>query len=266
MFNLTLFKKELRSNYKVILVFLALITLYSSVIVIMFDPELGKSLDMMAQTMPELFAAFGMMEVGSTLIEFIANYLYGFILIAIPLVCVVILANRLVARYVDNGSMSYLLASPHSRMNIITTQAITLALSILFLVVFATGVIYGMSALSFPGELDVSKLIMLNVGLLAVLLFIGSICFLGSCVFNDTKKSSGLGGGVIILSILLQMLSQVGDKFEFLKYMTPLTLFDVTGIMAGSSQAYFNIGILFIGTCLMNAFAIMYFCKKDLSI
>lgn len=266
MFNLTLFKKEIKSNYKVLAIFLGLITMYSSVIVIMFDPELGKSLELMAQSMGDLFKAFGMSNVGTTLIEFVANYLYGFILVAVPCVCIVILANRLVARYVDNGSMSYLLATPHTRKEIVTTQAITLCIAAAFMVAWATLIIIVISALSFPGALDIAKLCILNIGLFGLLSFMSSICFLGSCVFNDTRSANGLGGGVIIVSILLQMIGQVGDKFEFLKYFTPLTLLDVQGIISGSSDAYMLIFILYVGAIVLYSIAIYIFCKKDLSI
>lgn len=266
MFNLTLFKKEVKTNYKILCIFLALIAMYSSIIVVMFNPKLGESLDLMAKSMPEIFAAFGMMNVGSTLLEFVTNYLYGFILIAVPLVCIVVLANRLVARYVDNGSMSYLLATPHSRKQIITSQAITLMIAILTMVLFATGLIIIVSGLSFPGELDISKFLILNVGLFGLLLFMGSLCFLASCLFNDTKTTNGIGGGIIIVSVLLQMISQVGDKFEFLKYITPLTLFDVNGILSGNQNAYIMIITLYGLAIISYIIAISIFIKKDLSI
>lgn len=113
--SLPLLRRELRANYKMILLFLAVITLYSTVIIAMYDPKLGASLDLMAESMPELFAAFGMTNAGATMLDFVANYLYGFILIAIPMLCLVLIAVRLVARYVDQGSMAYLLATPNTR-------------------------------------------------------------------------------------------------------------------------------------------------------
>ena len=113
MINKTLFAREVRSSYKLLLIFLAVLTLYGSMIVAMFDPKLGDSLNLMAESMPEIFAAFGMLDVGATLTQFIVNYLYGFLLIAFPLVFIVLLSNRLVARYVDRGSMAYLLATPN---------------------------------------------------------------------------------------------------------------------------------------------------------
>ncbi|MEG1742074.1 MAG: ABC transporter permease, partial [Acetivibrio sp.] len=75
--NRTLFKKEWKSNYKILLLFMAVLTMYAWMIISMFDPKLGESLEEMAASMPQLFAAFGMMEAGTTLLEFISNYLYG---------------------------------------------------------------------------------------------------------------------------------------------------------------------------------------------
>lgn len=94
--SLPLLRRELRANYKMILLFTAVITLYSTVIIAMYDPKLGASLNMMAESMPELFAAFGMTNAGATMLEFIINYLYGFILVVIPMLCLLLIAGRLV--------------------------------------------------------------------------------------------------------------------------------------------------------------------------
>lgn len=60
--SIVLFKREWKSNYKIIFIFIAILTLYESLIVAMYDPKLGESLNMMAETMPQLFAAFGMTD------------------------------------------------------------------------------------------------------------------------------------------------------------------------------------------------------------
>ena len=65
--------------------------------------------------MPEIMSAFGMANTGSTLTEFLSNYLYGFLLLVFPMILEIILANKLVVKYVDIGSMAYLLSTPNSR-------------------------------------------------------------------------------------------------------------------------------------------------------
>ena len=115
MINTTLLKKEFKSNYILLLIFLAVLSMYSCMIIAMFDPKLGDSLRAMAESMPQLFSAFGMADVGTTLLESIIGYLYGILFTAFPGVFIILLSNRLIARYVDNGSMAYLLSVPHKR-------------------------------------------------------------------------------------------------------------------------------------------------------
>lgn len=266
MINSTLFKKEMKKNLKILIIFLALITLYATVIVAMFDPELSATLDAMAAAMPEVFAAVGMNVSGDSLIEFIGSYLYGFILLVIPVIFILMLSNKLVARYVDKGSMAYLLATPNKRLTIVTTQLFVLVLNVLIVVLYTTFVIALSSYFSFPGELNLKLLIYLNIGLFCLLLFLGSICFLSSCLFNESKNAIGDSGGIVIFFILIQMLSQVGDKFDFLKYFTPLTLFNVEGILLLKNQAFINISFLFIASIILYTLSIKIFTKKDLPI
>ena len=97
--SLTLFRREVRAHWVLALVFAAVMTLYGSMIVSMFDPKLGESLAMMAESMPQIFAAFNMTDPGATLTEFLANYLYGFLFVVLPMVAILILAAGLVARW-----------------------------------------------------------------------------------------------------------------------------------------------------------------------
>lgn len=262
----SLFIKECRSNFKILLIFMAIVSMYASMIVAMFDPKLGKSLEMMSASMPELFAAFGMTTTGATLIDFVANYLYGFILIAIPSIFTIIITNRLIARYVDRGSMAYLLATPHKRSSIIFTQFIVMQVALLILVVYATILIYVCANIMFSSGIDLQKLVVLNIGLYAMLTFFGGVCFLSSCLFNETKWSIGVGAGVIIFSILIQMLSQIGNAMDYLKYMTPLTLFDAKEIITMDASAIMNFIIMFVVGLIFSFIGMRIFTKKDLSL
>lgn len=264
MMNITLFKRELKSNYKILLIFLAVLTMYIVMIISMFDPKLGDSLNTLAESMPDLFAAFGMSNTSSTLLEFVANYLYGFLLIVLPLVFIIITANRLVARYIDRGSMAYLLATPNKRSKIIVTQALFLTLSCLALVLFVTILTIVCSAIMFPGDLVVDKFIILNVGLFGLLTFLSGICFCSSCIFNDTRYSYGIGSGICIAFILVKLISQVNDKSDFLKYATPLSLFNPTSIIANPSEAILPILILYVVGIVFYCIGGIVFTKKDL--
>lgn len=266
MINKTLFKKEIKSNYILFLIFAAVLTMYGSMIVAMFDPEMGDSLRAMAQSMPQIFAAFGMTNVGTTLLEFITTYLYGMLYVVFPSVFIIILSGKLVVKYVDNGSMAYLLAVPEKRRKTVVTQAVFLLSCLVALVLYITVLILIMSHLMFPGELEIQKFIKVNIGLLGILIFFGGVCFLPSCLFNESRISTGIGAGIVIYSILVQMISQVGDKFEFLKYATPLTLFDAEGLAAAQTNAWIGCSILYISGIIIIVAGITVFSKRNLPV
>ena len=262
--NATLFKKEIKSNWMLLLIFLGVLSVYAGMITMMFDPKMGDSLRAMADSMPDIFAAFGMADVGTTLLEFIAGYLYGVLLIAFPGVFIVILANRLAAGYVDNGSMAYLLAAPVKRRRIMLTQAVFLVSCLVVMVGFVAGLILAFGESLFPGELEIGAFLRLNVGLLGLLLFFGGACFCASCFCNESKNSAAVSTAVVVYTLLLQMLSRVGDKFQNLKYATPLTLFDIDGLSAGDATAWVMCGILYASGILLMGIGIWRFDQRDL--
>lgn len=219
--NRTLFAKELRANLFVSLIIAAVLAMYIGVIVSMYDPELGESLDAMMQSMPEMFAAFGMSVQATTLIDFMLNYLYGFLLTIFILVLILIVANKLMVRYLDRGAMAYLLATPNSRTRIALTMVGVMVTILVALMAVVTSLEAGFAEALFPGELDMQALMQVNAGLLALWLAMAGLCFLSACLFSNATAALWVGGGLNILFFLMQMVSQVGDKFEFLKNVNP---------------------------------------------
>lgn len=262
--NGTLFQKEIKSNWILLVIFLAVLSVYGSMIVMMFDPKMGDSLRLMADSMPDLFAAFGMAEVGTTLLEFISGYLYGMLFVAFPGVFVIILTNRLAAKYVDNGSMAYLLAVPEKRWRIMLTQGVFLLLTLVIMVGYVTCLVLAFSEALFPGEMETAAFLRVNAGLLGLLVFLGGACFCVSCFSNESKVSSAISTGVVVYSILVQMISQVGEKFKNLKYATPLTLFNIEGLSAGNNEAWLSCVVLYIVGFVLMGIGIVRFSRRDL--
>lgn len=71
----------------------------------MFDLP-GDSLRAMAEHAPFVFCVWNDV-IRNTLLESIIGYLYGILFTAFPGVFIMLLSNRLIARYVDNGSMAF---------------------------------------------------------------------------------------------------------------------------------------------------------------
>jgi len=266
MFNWALYKKEMKSNLKMVLIFMAVLSLYTTVITTMYDPEAMKSLDAFSETLPQIMEAVGMKPGSTTMIGFLATYLYGFILIVIPMIYSILCANKLVAKYVDNTSMSTLLAAPIKRHTIILTQICVLLTGIIILVSYVTILQISISHARFPGELDVNKLLILNSCLLILHVFIGSICFICSTIASSTGSSIGWGAGIPALMMILQMLGNVGGDAEWVKNFTFFTLFTPMDIIEASREALINVGILGAGALILLFASVEIFIAKDLNV
>ena len=83
--DFALFKREMKGSVKLLVIFGAIITMYVSIIINMYDPEMMKMLDGFVEIMPELMAAVGMTANAASLLGFMVSYLYGFILLIFPM-------------------------------------------------------------------------------------------------------------------------------------------------------------------------------------
>lgn len=85
MLYLTLYCRGMKNSIKLLLIFGAIMTMYISIIISMYNPALMATLDSFVEVMPELMAAAGMSAGATTLVGFMVSYLYGFILIVFPM-------------------------------------------------------------------------------------------------------------------------------------------------------------------------------------
>ncbi|MHB8130329.1 MAG: ABC transporter permease subunit [Mobilitalea sp.] len=264
MFSKPLLKATIKQNYTVLIIILSVLMIYLPTIVSMYNPETQDSLNQMLKALPpELIAAMGFSEVGTNLLSFIATYFYGFLILLLPMIYTVIVANRCIASHVDKGSMAYLLSTPNTRSKIVRTQALFLLVSVTLLISFVTLVGITMCQIMFPDELDIAGFLLLNFGTLLLYYALTGIGFFASCFFNDTKNSLAIGAGLPVAFLLLQMISDIGDAAAFLKYFSLFTLFDPAKITSGEGYAisFLVLGVIAV---VMYTAGIYAFQKRDL--
>lgn len=133
MINMTLYRREIKGSIKLMIIFCAVIAMYVSIIISMYDPEMTKTLDSFIEVMPELMASVGMKPNASSLLGFMVSYLYGFILLVFPMVFCILRGNSLIAKYVEKGAMVSLIAAPIKRRTVAFTQMAVLVSDIFFL-------------------------------------------------------------------------------------------------------------------------------------
>ncbi len=262
-----LLKATLKANYIMLIIFLLVLMMYSSIIIGMFDPENTGAWDSMFELFPqEMLKAMGFQLLDASLFGFIAGYLYGFIMLMFPLIYIILLGPRMIASYVDSGSMSFLLSTPNARKKIAVTQAIYMSLSIIGLMSVVTLINLVLSEVMFPGHMNLYSYFLLNLNLISLLSLLGGISFLFSCIFNETRFATAFGAGIPIGFFVINMLVGVSEELSFLKYFTVYTLFDSNDALLQSSIVYVNSFILLISTISLYVIGIKIFNRKDLHI
>ena len=265
MLNLPLLRSTIKFNYVIWLIFMFILVMYFSIIISMYDPSTKDSMDaLLASLPPQLVDAMNFKTVDSTLLGFVAGYFYGFLILLFPLIYSVIMADRMIARYVDTGSMAFLLSTPTKRASVAFTQAVFLLGSLLLLLIAVALVGVGISQALFPGELEIGKFISLNVGAILLYFALSGVGFFASCLFNESKFSLAFGGGIPVAFFLIKMLSAVAEPLSGLKYLSLMTLFDPNEIIAGSSSVLPMYAAMAVIGLVLYAAGIYAFSKKDL--
>lgn len=262
----TLLKRNIISCIKLFIIIFAVLCMYTTIIIYMFNPELADMLNKYQQALPDMMAAVGMEGVASNLLEWVKIYLYGFIMKLFPLIFIIIANHKLLMGYIDSGSMANLLATPNSRGKIIRTQLLSSVLMIILLIAAMTGVGIISCQAMFPGELDIPRYLLLNVSTCLLQLVISGIAFGAACVFSESKYYYSIGAGLPILFFLIQMVSNMGDKMKDLKYVTIYTLLPANQIVAGESGHWgYELAMAVLAIVLYGAGAI-YFTRRDMSV
>ncbi|MDD4263193.1 MAG: ABC transporter permease subunit [Firmicutes bacterium] len=267
MISLPLLRATIKQNYKVFIIFLAVLTLYFVVIAQMFEPSVYESMDQLMQTLPiQLIDAVGLKIAEPSLIGYLAGYYYGFLIVLLPLIYSIIVANRIVAKHVDKGSMAYLLSTPNKRVKIAMTQGVFLLGSMTLMILFVTVMGIISCEIIYPKELDIPRFVLLNFGALLLHSMLSGIGFLASCFFNDTKNSLGFGAGFPIFFLLVQMLLNANERLSNLRYLTLLTLFNPEAIIGGTASVLPSFIAMFLLAVILYGGAVLIFSRKDLSI
>ena len=267
MISIPLLRATAKYNFGIWLIFAFILALYISIIISMFDPDTLSSMNAYLETLPpQLLAAMHFEGTDPSLLGFVAAYFYGFLILLFPLIYSIIMADRMIAKYVDNGSMAFLLSTPNSRIKIALTQAVFLLSSLLLLIGFVTLVGVVVSQALFPNELDIPRFIRLNLGVVLLHSSLSGIGFFTSCLFDETKHSLAWGGGILVAFLLIQMLASADEQLSNLKYLSLMTLFAPSKIITGEDNVPCAFLALSIIALILYSGGVYIFSKKDLHI
>ncbi|WP_455683666.1 ABC transporter permease subunit [Thomasclavelia sp.] len=126
-------------------------------------------------------------------------------------ILIVILANSLIADQVDRGSMAYVLSTPTKRSAVAITQMVFMIVVpfLILTVVCATRI--GTSFM-FYDEVNVAGMLALFGGMYILVEAVCGLCYMGSCLFSQSKKSMAFGGGLAVWFFLASMIGMFGSE------------------------------------------------------
>ena len=193
----------------------------------------------------------------------------------LPIIYMIMVSNNLISGQVDSGSMAYVLSTSTKRSTVVFTQAMYLIGSLLamFGLTTATGCVC-LSLVSEDIQLTYSNLILLNLGAFLVLFALSGLCFLTSCLFDRSKRSMAIGGGLSIFALVAAMLGLFGspvipsvvrlDSLNYFNNVTIISFFDVISIMEGTNTFIWKFIILAVMGLIGYIVGSLRFTKKDL--
>ena len=119
-------------------------------------------------------------------------------------------------------------------------------------------------SLRISGDLDQKQYLLLSISPLLIGFPFFGINLLISTFLHKTKKSIGISLGLVFIFYLINTLSELSTKVEFLKYMSIYTLADVRNVITDVKINPWMIIISIVITLLCILGAITNYQKKEL--
>ena len=232
------------------------------------------TLDMMGVS-SDMVERMGQMDSASMM-----NQMYYTAMGVLPIfILIVILANSLIADQVDRGSMAYVLSTPTKRSAVAITQMIFMIVVpfLILSVVCATRI--GTSFM-FYDEVNVAGILALFGGMYILVEAVCGLCYMGSCIFSQSKKSMAFGGGLAVWFFLASMIGMFGSEnmvntgmgvteLSIFNKLTLIGLYDVKslstiGTSCVDTTFVWKLLILVIISVSCYAIGAIRFSKKDL--
>ncbi len=236
--------------------------------------EATKSIsDQMPEKVAEALSELGNMDMYGLIIGSIFYRIAGLLL---PMVFVIMVANNLLAGQVDSGSMAYVLSTPTKRRTVTVTQLTYLVLSVLAMFLILTCV--SVTAVFVVGgnnfAINYGEMLLFNLGAFLTIFAISGYCFMCSALFNRSKYSMSIGGGLTIFSLVCTILGLFGSSvvpsamrigaMDFFNYLSIITFFDTVSILNGTLSYLWKFGILLGIGVVTFIIGVFRFDKKDL--
>ena len=233
-----MFKREMKINLKSFMIwtsiliglFLVVFLVYPSIVndknmkmmdemMKMFPEEMLKAFNMDISTID---SAFGWLKTGGFVFVLLITGIYSGIL-----------GSNILLKEESDKTIEYLNSVPVTRKNIVINKILCGLLYIILMIAIIG--IFNFIGLSLSGEFDRKSYILLSITPIFSSIVIFVICLFLSTFTHKTKKTIGISLGIVFASYFLNVISEMGESTEFLKYISIFTLADIRNVIINES-------------------------------
>ncbi|MEE3343792.1 MAG: ABC transporter permease subunit [Bacilli bacterium] len=253
------FKSFLIWTCILIVMFLVVFLVYPYIIT---DETVESLDDMMKVFPPDLLKSFNM-DISSinTAYGWLKSEGFMFVLLVIGIYSS-LLGGNILLKEENDKTIEYLGVLPIKRNQILTNKIIV-GIVYIVSIVFVVG-LFNYIALLISQDFDHKQYLLLSITPLLVGIPLFAINLYISTFLHKTKKTIGIGLGLVFIFYLLNVLSELSSNVEFLKYFSIYTLADVRNVILDISINPLNVLISIIVTLVFIIGSYMRFNKKEL--
>ena len=228
-------KREFSTNLKSFLIWTAILLGMFFIVYLIYpyivtDENMKSIEEMMKVFPPEVLKTFNM-DIASitTAYGWLKTEGFMYVLIIIGIYSS-LLGSNIVLKEENDKTIEYLSSLPIKRSNIILNKVIVSIIYIV-LIVLVLG-LFNYIALSISGDFPKKEFLLLSITPLFIALPLFGINLFISTFLHRTKITTGISLGFVFVFYLLNILSELSDKVEFLKYFSIYTLADTRNVLA----------------------------------
>lgn len=253
-----------KSNKIVFFAISAILTFYMSTIMMMFDPHSVDAMMAYVAALPEaVVRALNFQISDFTFIGFLSGYYYGFLAMTFPLLFSMLFTYKALAKSIDDHSITHFLTSGKSRSAHLAQVLMTYGLCLLAMITFLVIASYVMANAMFDGEILDIRFLHINAYLFLFHAMMGLIMMSGSALMPSASSALSIIIGLPLLSMVLDMVSRLGDRFAWVRFLSLHSLFDADKIVLHQSITT-EVIIMLVISCSVLVLTWIGFKRKDL--
>lgn len=260
-------KRELKVNFRgfviwtsiLVILFGAVFLIYPSII----TSDNMESLNEMLKVFPEdLLRAFNM-DISSIDSAFGWIKTEGFVFVLlITGIYSGILGSGILLKEENDKTIEYLNSLPVRRTQIVMNK-VAVGLVYIFLMVIVLGV-FNYVGLTWSGDFAKKSYLLLSVTPIFSSIVIFSLCLFLSTFTHKTKNTIGLSLGIVFVSYFLNVISELSEETEVLKYVSVFTLADIRNVIVDVKINPHLVIVAFGLTILFIGLTVVRYKKKEL--